>query len=325
LLDRNGQVTDRALRLGELARAMQMHRFELWQARKEPLVGVLYDWENEAVWAVMSIVGRESFRLKPVEARIGVSRALINANIPFEYVTPDDLHHGLAPRYPIIYLPAMLALQTEVLDKLADYVRQGGRVVMDLPSAWYDEFTQRFPTGKETKFAEAFGVSLDDFQYSGVNRTLRLGGEKLDGFVATLTPITARVLARYDNGLPAVVENRLDRGTSVLLAFEASLACHRPGHQAAEKRLVDYALTDSKPPYRCDEAIVYRLATPESDHYFLVNDGPARKVRLTLASSRKAQRVTDAVTGEILDPNQPIELDAHDARWLRYQVENTVE
>jgi beta-galactosidase len=75
LLDRNGAVTERAVRIGQLGQAMQRHRFELWQAHKEPLVGVLFDWENEAVWAAMSFVGRESFRLKPVEARIGVSRA----------------------------------------------------------------------------------------------------------------------------------------------------------------------------------------------------------------------------------------------------------
>ena len=74
LLDRNGQVTERAVRMGQLGQAMQKYRFEIWEARKEPLVGVLFDWENEAVWAAMSFVGRESFRLKPVEARIGVSR-----------------------------------------------------------------------------------------------------------------------------------------------------------------------------------------------------------------------------------------------------------
>jgi beta-galactosidase GanA len=91
------------------------------------MVGVLYDWENEAVWAAMSVTGRESFRLKPVEARVGVSRALINGNVPFEYVTPADIRAGLAPRYPVIYLPAMLALQTDLFGRLAEYVAQGGR------------------------------------------------------------------------------------------------------------------------------------------------------------------------------------------------------
>jgi len=83
----------------------------------------------------MSFVGREGFRLKPVEARIGVSRALIDGNIPFDYVTPADLRRGLAARYRVIYLPAVLALQRDVFDLPARYVADGGRLVLDLPTA----------------------------------------------------------------------------------------------------------------------------------------------------------------------------------------------
>jgi hypothetical protein len=53
----------------------------------------------------------------------------------------------------------------------------------------------------------------------------------------------------------------------------------------------------------------------------LLNDGPARSVRLRFASSPKLLRITDAITGENLALNQPIELAAHDARWLRCQIE----
>ena len=316
LLDRNGQVTDRAVRIGQLGQAMQKHRFEIWQARKEPLVGVLFDWENEAVWAAMSFVGRDSFRLRPVEARVGVSRALINGNVPFEYVTPTDLRRGLAPRYKVIYLPAVLALQNDLLEILAEYVAQGGRLVIDLPGAWYDEWTRIFKTGKGSKFEQVFGASLDDFQFSGVNRTLKIGDYRLQGFVASMTPTRARVLARYDDGAPAILENRYGQGTSVILGYEASSNCHRQGNTAGERMLRQYALGEIPLPYACDEAIVYRLASPEADHYFLLNDGPARTVRLD-TKQFKYTRLTDAITGEKLELGSQISLPAHDGRWLR--------
>jgi beta-galactosidase len=318
LLDRNGQVTDRAIRIGQLGQAMQKYRFEIWQARKEPLVGVLFDWENEAAWAAMSFVGRDSFKLKPVEARIGVSRALINANVPFEYVTPTDLRKGLAARYKVIYLPALLALQTDLLPLLTEYVQQGGRVVMDLPGVWYDEWMRVFPTGKGSAFAKLFGASLDDFQYSGVNRTLKLGDVALDGFVAAMTPTSAKTLASYDDGKPAILENRLGKGSAVMLGYEAAQSCFNPGNADNERRLLQYALGQLSSPYACEGAIVYRLAAPNADHYFLLNDGPATTVRLDTKALRYRNAI-DAVTGETLTLGGEIKLATHDARWLRLE------
>jgi beta-galactosidase len=123
LLDRNGQITERAIAIGKLGQAMQKFRFELWNAHKEPLVGVLYDWENEALWATMSIPGRDHYKDRPVRARVGTGRALTNANVPFEYVTPEDLKKGLGPRYRVLYLPGFLCLRTDMMPVLTDYVR----------------------------------------------------------------------------------------------------------------------------------------------------------------------------------------------------------
>ncbi|NET37955.1 MAG: family 10 glycosylhydrolase, partial [Cyanothece sp. SIO1E1] len=44
----------------------------------------LVNWDNEAIWAAVSGPGRTQFKHYPVKARIGISRALINANVPWE-------------------------------------------------------------------------------------------------------------------------------------------------------------------------------------------------------------------------------------------------
>ena len=317
LLDRNGQVTDRAVAIGRLAQAMQRYRFELWNARKEPTVGILYDWENEALWAAMSIHVRDYFKNVPMQARVGISRTLANGNVPYEYVTPDDLKKGLAPRYRVLYLPATHCLRSDLMPVLKRYVEGGGRLVMDLPGAGFDEFARVLRTGKGSPFEQLFGATLDDFQYAGTNRTVRLDGDTLRGFTMRATPTTARVLARYDGGQPAVLENTLGRGQAVLLGYEASLGTFKPGHARREARLLGYALGGVKSPYRAEGAVAYRLASPEADHFFFLNDGETRPVRFS--ADRPYRAWTDAITGERLTVGQPIGVEGHSGRWVRME------
>jgi beta-galactosidase len=325
LLDRNGQVTPRAVRLGQMGQAMQRYRFELWNAHKEPSVGVLYDWENEATWAAMSVRGRDNFRLQPVMARIGISRALMQANIPYEYVTPTDLLKGLSGRYKVIYLPAQLTIRKDLLPVLEQYVQAGGHLVMDLPGAWYDEQTVNLPTGKGSAFARIFGATLDDFQYAGTNRTVTLGRDTLFGFVMNATPVTANVLARYGHGKPAVLQHALGKGKATLLGWQASLNCFgREGRyatatqaQAPIAQLLGYLKKEVPQPFMCDGALAYRLAHATADHYILLNEGAAKTVQLKTPGYRY-KTITDAITGEKVDP-LAIKLGAYDGRWLRME------
>lgn len=220
-------------------------------------------------------------------------------------------------RQPDTEFLLLLARQTDLLPLLTEYVQQGGRVVLDLPGAWYDEWMRVFPTGKGSAFAKLFGALLDDFQYSGVNRTLKIGDDVLNGFVAAITPTSAKTLASYDDGKPAILENRLGKGSAVILGYEAAQSCFKPGNADNERRLLPYALDKRTSPYACDGAIVYRLASPNADHYFLLNDGPAKTVRLDTKALRYRQ-LSDAVTGKVLTLGGESKLAAHDARWLRF-------
>jgi beta-galactosidase len=316
LLDRNNQVTPRAIRMGKIGKAMQKYRDEIWEAHKEPLVGVLNDWNSDAAWGAISVNGPDHFRMFPVQARIGISRALMNANLPFEFVTPDDLKNGLVERYPIIYLPATIALDTQVLDILEEYVKTGGRLVLDLPGGKFDQYTALLPTGAGSQFARLFGLTLDDFQFSGSNKTLSLGGEPWTGFVADMTPITARVKANYSNGAPAITEHQYGKGQAVLIGLDASRRCFEPGHETTERLIVEHTLGRHRSPYSCEGALVYRLSSPAADHYYFINDGPARTV--SFESEFQYKSAIDALSGEEVNL-QALHLHADDGRWVRME------
>ena len=318
LLDRNNKLTERAKRAGAIGRAARKYRRELWNADKQPLVGVLQDWENEAMWASMGVTGRDKYKSDPIRARIGASRALINGNIPWEHVTAQQVNDGLAPRYGTIFLSSFICLTDTLLDDLIAYVRQGGRVVMDMPSAYIDNYGRVLSTAAGSKFETLFGVELNEYAYSrDVNTVFSLRGEPLEGFVAEITPTTAKVVESYDaRNRPAITENALGEGTAVLLCVEAGPNCHRPGNTFMESLIREYTLANRPLPYGCDEAIVYRLVAPGAEHYFLVNEPNQSTVaKLNIADAAGAEAI-DAVTGEAVSLDA-LDLAPESARWIR--------
>jgi beta-galactosidase len=317
LLDRNLQPSARAIRTGQIAQAAERFRDELWQAHKEPYVGVLTNWDSDAIWAAMSLRGRDHFKDYPMQARVGASRALTNGNVPWEYVTVRDLERGLGPRYKVIYLPGQIALSKELIALLTAYAQQGGRVVMDSPGGAYDEHGKVLRTAAGSPFEQLFGAELADLQYAN-NVVYSLEGRKLAGFVSELRPTTATVALRFGSGEPAASENRVGKGSALLLGWDASFSVFQPGNDAGEALLRRQALGTLAAPYRCDSAIVYRLASPAADHYFFINDGEAQKARLDTEAYRY-RAVSDAVTGERLVLNQPVTLERYSGRWLRFE------
>ncbi len=319
LLDRNGGLTDRAIEIGKLGKAMEKYRDEIWQTHKEPMVGVLWNWDNDAIWASVSTNAMRELLFKPIQARIGVSRALQNANIPFEYVTANDLRNGLAMRYKIIYLPAQLALNQDLMPIIENYVAQGGRLVIDMPSFWFDEYARATHSGKGSWFEKVFGATLDNYQFAGNNRKFSIENEEVTGHICDLTPTTAQVFATYNaSNRPAITENKFGKGSAVILGYEASLACHKKENSAKEQMLLKYTLGNYSSPYACEGAVVYRLAAPTADYYFFINDGATKTVYLD-TKKQQYKYVIDAISGEKLNLGAPIYLQGHHARWLRFE------
>jgi beta-galactosidase len=314
LLNRQNKPSERAIRAGQIAKAADRYRDEIWNAHKEPLVGVLVNWDNEAIWAAAAGPGRTHFKHYPVRARVGISRALINANIPWEYVTPSDLKAGLGPRYQIIYMPAQAAINENLLPIFEEYVKQGGRLVIDAPGGWWTEHGKVLETGKGSAFERIFGASVADFQYSN-NVLWKIDEHVLDGFVTDIKTTSAKVVESFQNRKPLVTENKLGKGTAVILAADASFSMKSPGNDFMESWTLKHTLDGKESPYSCANAIVYRLAARDADHYFFINDDEPNMTSITF-SNYNYKSFTDAVTGEKIDPSA-IELEAYSGRWIR--------
>ncbi len=317
-----GEPSDRAIAAGEIAQAIQKYRFELWESHNCPMVGILYSWENEAAFARLSMGGYpvkqlEGVALYPSCARIGISRSLINCNVPFEYVTQKDLEARLAGRYKIIYMPSILSLPIGIIELLGEYVEKGGRLVVDMPCLMMDDYGRLFDTNKGSMFENIFGLSILSYQHTN-NIPLFLEGMKLKGQFADVKITKADVVSTFHNGEPAITECRVGKGSAVFIAFEASSMCYRQGNHEMERVLTNVVLGECKPEWYCDMPMVYCLSAPKADHYFFINDGEKR--RATLRTNTKYLKGEDVITGEkILVSGQYIQvrIPAYSGCWVR--------
>lgn len=314
LLNRQNEPGDRAIRVGQIAKTADKYRDELWAAHKEPYVGVFVNWDNEAIWAAVAGPGRTHFKSYPVQARIGISRALIDANVPWEHVTPADLKAGLADRYKVIYLPAQAAINEDLFPIFEAYVKQGGRLVLDAPGGWWNEHGKVLNTGKGSAFERIFGASISDFQYSN-NVPRKIGDHTFSGFILELKPTTAQIVGKFQTGEASVTENQLGKGTAVILAADASFSMKNQGNNFMEDWTIRHTIKDMVLPYSSPNSIVYRLSSPEADHYFFINDDEAKTTSLKFARF-KYKSMTDAMTGEVISP-ESIALESHSGRWIR--------
>jgi beta-galactosidase len=104
----------------------------------------------------------------------------------------------------------------------------------------------------------------------------------------------------------------------MVLAWDASFELFRPGQSVAQQQLIATMLQGIPLPYAAAGAVVYRLASPEADHYFFINDGPAKQVRLQTPAYRY-RAAEDPVSQQRLELGAPIDLEAYSGRWLRLQ------
>ncbi len=322
----SGQVTSWARQAGRIAQSIGRYSDELWQARQDPPVGILEDWDTEAIYTLepdrhdlSAGVGRfgAGTQLQPIRAQIGASRALMNQHVPFEYLRTEELAAGIGPRYPVLYAPHLRALGADKLDAMGAYVQAGGRLVADVQFAFQDPWGKCQPAGPGGPAERIFGAWADVIHDT---RTcpMRVNGVEVDGFFADLECTDARVIARFDDGRPAACEILRGKGSAVLVAFDLARMCHRPGSPGAETLLVEWTAGHLQRTWQCSAPLAYRLRSESADHYFLVNDGPERTATLQVWD-RQYTEGCDAITDEPIDLSGTITipLEAASAAWIR--------
>ena len=333
LTNLQGDVSPRAIEAGKISKIIQNQRFELWEALDEPLVGVFYSWENEAILGRLSMgayplntpvyeTNRDKmFRQYHQQARIGISRALINENIPFEYITERDLESGLAGRYPIIYLPYVYALDEKMLPLLRKYVEEGGRLVADVPLLGMDNYGRLNKYKKGDAFEKLFGFQITDYYFT-TNSPQSIYDMPVSGQFADIKITTADNLGTLSKGSPLLLQNRVGKGTTLVINCEASKMVFKPGNVVMEKWLIMQTVGRLRPEFEVigeKNCKVFRRASPKADHYFIINDGENETITLQ-SESLRYKSATDLLDNNSVNVNGGkvvVKVPAGSGTWIR--------
>ena len=247
LINLDGSLTDRARAAGSVARVVAGHASDFLTARPAPAsVAILYN-------RLSSMVGGAEPSLSKLgnaerNSLMGLHRAFFEQQIPVDFVHPADVAGDRVGQYKILFLPFPVMLSRDVAQGVARFVENGGTAVAEARLAWNDERGFSSDVVPGAGLAEVFGAREKVIQPAETPQFVIDAAADLPGlaprqavsaeaFEEDLEPRPgARVLARFPNGAPAIVENSHGRGKAILIGSFPALAYQRQ-HDASIKRL----------------------------------------------------------------------------------------
>lgn len=147
-------------------------------------------------------------------------RTLYNLNVGVDFVFPDTDDFS---RYKVLLVPPLYVASDALLQRLSDYVRNGGHLLMSFKSGFTDENSQVRHTRMPGALREAAGFSYQEFSTLKEalplkNDRFRAGaGNRVSVWAEFLVPDTAKPLAFYQHPFfgqyPAITRNSYGSGT----------------------------------------------------------------------------------------------------------------
>lgn len=149
-----------------------------------------------------------------------IHRSLYRLNIGSDFVFPDTQDFS---QYKLLIVPALYISDDALLQRISDYVKNGGHVVMTFKSGFANEDSAVRWVRAPGPLREAAGFSYQEF--SNLEHPLALKGDpfhagaenKVSYWAEFLMPEHAKALAYYDHPFfgrwPAITENSYGAGT----------------------------------------------------------------------------------------------------------------
>ena len=145
----------------------------------------------------------------------------------FKFVNDNMIEDGKSDlsRFKAVVVPAAKYERASVVKKLLGYVTGGGTLVCGDPEAftWAPDGSSLSDV-RETLFGAkvSSGIKRASISFDKTCPLSHLAGKKLPstGETFDLSPAGAEVLARFEDETPAVIRNRIGKGSVILFAFD---------------------------------------------------------------------------------------------------------
>ena len=199
--------------------------------------------------------------------------ALYELNIEPDFVEADEANLS---RYKVLLVPPLYSASDEVLRRIADYVKNGGRVVMAFKSGFTDQYSTVRAVMAPGPLRDVAGFHYQEFTNLAEPEPLKPDsygvGEQNKGAVwqEFLVPETAQVFASFDDPywhFPAITRNQYGSGT---LTYEATYLTDALQREVIRNILKDVGL--SGPDQNLPEPVKVRHGRNGQNrllHYYL--------------------------------------------------------
>ncbi len=246
LVNLDGTLTDRARAAGQVARIIGRHAADLLTAQPAPAqVAILYNRLSYMVGGEQASLSRLGNAER--DSLLGLHQAFLEEQIPVDFVHPDDVMQGRLSPYKIVFVPYPVMLSQNVAEGLKRYIQAGGTVVAEARLAWNDERGFASDVIPGFGLAPVFGARekvIRPVEQAKMLLSSALGDMKVgqavtgEAFQEELDPLAgADVLARFADGVPAIVQNHAGQGKAILIGSFVALAYQR-AHDASAKALL---------------------------------------------------------------------------------------
>ena len=237
LIQLDGTLTDRAKAAGDIARLVDRYQQLFLKARPSPAeVAIVYNPLSHLVGGRQPLPtpgAQSEFAGIERNSLLGIYRALMPASVPVDFIHINEIAEGKAGRYKLIFLPYPLMIPRAAGQGLSEYVRQGGTLMTEARLAWNDEqghakeIIPGFGLHEVTGCREAavqqtatgrteMQIVVDDESIPFLHPGSRLRGWSYEEALQPISP-TARVVAKFKNGDPAIIASSFGKGKVVTI------------------------------------------------------------------------------------------------------------
>ena len=194
---------------------------QLANLKKDNKVGILFSADSANSISYMPVSDTVDY--------MTLLRQMYNALYDLN-IEPDFVQAGEAnlSRYKVLLVPPLYSASDEVLRQIADYVKNGGRVVMAFKSGFTDQYSTVRAVMAPGPLRDVTGFHYQEFTNLAEPEPLKPDpfgiGEQNKGAVwqEFLVPDTAEIVASFDDAywhFPAITRNQCGSGT---LTYEAT-------------------------------------------------------------------------------------------------------
>jgi beta-galactosidase len=157
--------------------------------------------------------------------------ALYKLNVGVDFVDPTSKN---IEDYALIIVPALYAAPDSLLQRLNNYVKNGGHIVYTYKSGFSDQNVKVRSTIQPAIINEACGISYQEFtvpnnvSLKGDPFSVGVANNKIHTWMELITPTTANVLAYYEHPAwgkyAAITENKFGKGLATYIGCITSYA-----------------------------------------------------------------------------------------------------